>query len=374
MSVKKDYYEVLGVPRDATKEQIKDAYRKLALQYHPDRNKSPDAEEKFKEISEAYAVLSDDEKRRQYDMLGHSGFDQRYTTEDIFRGADFESILRDLGFDFGFDSIFDFFFGRGGLRRERVRGRDLNYELDITLEEAARGVQKEIDVPKIERCEVCNGTGASPGTRPKTCTNCRGTGQVQKVRSSGFARFVEITTCPTCRGSGTIIEVPCKECRGTGVTRERRKIIVKVPAGIDEGYQLRLEGQGDALPNGGPPGDLYVQIGILPHQHFKREGDNLHYQLTISFTQAALGTEISIPTLEGNTTLKIPPGTQPGEIIKLSGKGMPKLNKYGRGDLLVHVRVSVPKKLTQRQRELLQELSKDLDVDHESKKGRFFRF
>jgi len=374
MSSKKDYYEVLGVPRDATKDQIKDAYRKLAMQYHPDRNKSAGAEEKFKEISEAYAVLSDDEKRQQYDMLGHAGFDQRYSTEDIFRGADFESILRDLGFGFGFDNIFDFFFGRGGYGGADRRGRDLSYELEVTLEEAVKGVEKEIEIPRTERCDVCHGTGANPGTSPKTCQTCRGTGQVQKIRSSGFARFVQITTCSTCKGAGTIIESPCRECKGAGIVRKRRKISVKIPAGIDEGQQLRLEGQGDALPNGGQAGDLYIQIKIIPHKYFQREGDSLLYELTISFPQATMGTEVIIPTIGGNTMLKIPAGTQPGTIIRLSGKGMPRLNRYGRGDLLVHVNVSVPKNLTQHQKELLQELAKELDQNPESKKKGFFKF
>ncbi|MEM3403829.1 MAG: molecular chaperone DnaJ [Nitrososphaeria archaeon] len=373
MSSKKDYYEILGVPRDATKEQIRDSYRKLAMQYHPDRNKSPDAEERFKEISEAYAVLSDDEKRRQYDMLGHAGFDQRYTTEDIFRGADFESILRDLGFDWGFDNIFDFFFGRGGFGRRVSKGRDLSYELQITLEEAAKGVEREIEVPRTEKCGTCNGTGAKPGTSPKTCPKCKGTGQVQKVHSSGFARFVQISTCSTCHGSGSVIESPCEECGGTGIVSRKRRIIVKVPSGIDEGYQLRLEGQGDAMLNGGPPGDLYVKIKVAPHRYFQRDGNDLIYELTLSYPQLALGTEVQIPTLEGNTTLKVAPGTQPGELLRLPGKGMPKLNSYRRGDLLIHVNVEVPKKLTQRQRELLNELAKEFGQNVSSGR-KFFKF
>jgi molecular chaperone DnaJ len=372
MSAKKDYYEILGVPRNATKEQIREAYRRLAMLYHPDRNKSPEAEEKFKEISEAYAVLSDDEKRRQYDMLGQVGFQQQYTPEDIFRGTDFESIFRDLGFGFDFDNLFDFFFGREGFRRENV-GRDLYYELQITLEEAAKGVEKEIEVYRSEVCDTCHGSGASPGTAPKTCSLCRGTGQVQKVQSSGFARFVQITTCPACKGRGTVIETPCKECKGTGVTKRRRKIIVKVPQGIDEGYRLRLEGQGDIPPNGGRPGDLYVGIKIVPHKYFKRDGDNIFYRLEISFPEAALGTEVTIPTLDGSTVIRIPPGTQPGETIRLHGKGMPRLDRGGRGDLIVEVNVSVPKRLTPRQRELIQELAKEFNVNY-GKRERFFRF
>jgi len=361
MAEKRDYYEVLGVSRNAPKEEIKDAYRKLAMQYHPDRNKSPDAEEKFKEISEAYAVLSDDEKRQQYDLLGHTGFDQRYSREDIFRGADFDSIFRDLGFGFG--DIFRIFFGGGfgGGFGERIsKGRDLIYDLKITLEEAAKGTAKEIEVPRIEKCDVCNGSGAAPGTSPRTCSRCNGTGKIQNVRKSSFAMYVQVTPCPTCRGKGTVIDSPCKNCKGTGLTRKKRKINVKIPAGIDDGYQLRLRGEGE-MPQqgGGSPGDLYVLIRIPPHKYFKREEDNLWYDLMISYPQAALGTEVSVPTLEGNTNVKIHPGTQQGEILKLKGKGMPRFRGYGKGDLLIHIGISVPEKLTDKQRALLEQLAEE---------------
>jgi len=372
MSTKRDYYEVLGVSRNASKEEIKDAYRKLAMQYHPDRNKSPDAEEKFKEISEAYAVLSDDEKRQQYDLLGHAGFDQRYTTEDIFRGADFESIFRDLGTGFGIGDLFRIFFGGGrGFREERmVRGRDLGYDLEITLEEAAKGVEKEILVPRTEKCEICKGTGASPGTKPKTCEKCGGSGNVQNVQRNRFSMFVRVTPCPTCRGKGMIIDSPCKNCKGTGLTKKERRIKLKVPAGIDEGYELRLQGEGETPPNGGPPGDLYVMIHVMPHPQFERDGDDLLYTLIIGFPQAALGAEVSIPTLEGNTNVKIHPGTQYGETIRLKGKGMPRLRGYGRGDLLVRVGIEVPEKLTPRQRALLEELAKESGQSFQQKTRR----
>ncbi len=278
MAEKRDYYEVLEVAKNASKDEIKDAYRKLAMQYHPDRNKSPEAEDKFKEISEAYAVLSDDDKRRQYDMLGHAGFDQRYTREDIFRGADFESIFRDLGFGFGFRNIFDFFFGRGDIGERIHRGQDLGYEIEITLEEAAKGVEKEIEFPRTEKCDVCNGTGASPGTTPKICTECNGSGQVQKVQRNSFSMFVRVIACPTCRGKGMIIESPCKECRGTGLGRRRRKITVKIPPGIEDGVQMRLRGEGEMAQNGGVPGDLYTLVHVTPHKYFKREGDDLLYE------------------------------------------------------------------------------------------------
>ena len=374
MAEKRDYYEVLGVQKSASKDKIKDAYRKLAMQYHPDRNKAPEAEEKFKEISEAYAVLSDDEKRQQYDTLGHPDFDQRYTQEDIFRGADFSSIFRDLGGGFG--DIFRYFFGGGfgGGFNERVnRGQDLAYELEITLEEAAKGAEKDIEIPRTEKCEVCHGSGASPGTSPRTCPRCNGAGQVQNMRRSSFAMYVQVTPCPNCRGKGVLIESPCKNCRGTGLVRKRRKISVKIPVGIDEGYQLRLRGEGEMAPNGGEAGDLYVLVRIRPNESFMRDGDDLLHVLIIGYPQAALGAEVSVPTLEGPLTVKLHPGTQPGEVIRLKGKGMPRFRGYGKGDLLVRVGISVPEKLTQHQRALLEELAKELSQDVPAK-GRKFRF
>jgi molecular chaperone DnaJ len=357
---KKDYYEILGVPRNATKEQIKEAYRRLALQYHPDRNKSPDAEEKFKEISEAYAVLSDDEKRAQYDQFGHAGIDGRYTAEDIFRGADFETIFRDLGFGFDFDDLFSRFFG-GGRVYEEARGRDISMTLTITLEEAASGSTKEIQVPRTERCKACNGSGARRGTSPTICSRCQGRGQVQYVRRMGFAQIITTTTCDVCGGRGSVIEDPCPECRGSGLVEVYRKIKVNVPAGVDEGFTLRLRGEGDIHPQTKKAGDLYLTISVAPHKYFKREGDDLIFEAQISFPQAALGTEIAVPTLEGHMWLKIPPGTQSGTVFRLRGKGMPRLNKYGRGDLLVKVNIKVPTRLSERQKALLREFEKELE-------------
>lgn len=371
MANKRDYYEVLNVSRDASQEEIKDAYRKLAMQHHPDRSKSPNAEEKFKEISEAYAVLSDDQKRRQYDILGHVGFDQQYTTEDIFRGADFESIFRDLGFGFGISDFFNFFFRDRHFGERIVKGRDLVYNLEITLEEAAKGTEKEIAVQRIEKCEVCTGTGANPGTSLRTCSRCKGKGKIQKVDKSRFAMFVRVTPCPSCGGKGKVIDSPCKKCRGTGLTDIERKIKVKIPAGIDYGYQLRLQRQGETPPGRGFPGDLYVNIHIISHKYFKREGDDLFYDLTISFPQAALGTEVFVPTLDEKIRLKIHQGTQPGEIIELKRKGMPRLRRYGRGDLLVRIDIAIPDKLTRRQRVLIEELAKEFDQKVEPKKRRF---
>ena len=373
MAEKRDYYEVLGVSKNASKDEIKDAYRKLAMQYHPDRNKAPDAEEKFKEISEAYAALSDDEKRQQYDTLGHPGFDQRYTPEDIFRGADFDSVFRDMGFGFG--DIFRYIFGGGGFGGdfgERVnRGQDLVYDMEITLEEAAKETEKEIEIPRTEKCDVCGGSGASPGTSPRTCPRCNGAGKVQHMRKSSFAMYVQVTPCQTCRGKGTLIDSPCRNCHGSGLVKQRRKITVNVPVGIDEGYQLRLRGEGEMAPNGGSAGDLYVLVHIVPNELFMREGDDLLYALMISYPQAALGAEVSVPTLEGPITVKIHPGTQLGEVIRLKGKGMPRFRGYGKGDLVIRVGISVPEKLTPQQRALLEQLAKEFNQDVQPKSRKF---
>lgn len=361
MANKRDYYEVLGVERSASVDQIKDTYRKLAMQYHPDRNKAPEAEEKFKEISEAYAVLSDPEKRRQYDTLGHAGFDQRYTTEDIFKGADFDSIFRDLGFGFGFSDLFSTFFGQRDFGERTSRGRDLAYDLGITLEEAAHGTEKEIRFKRTEKCDLCGGSGAAPGTSAKTCSTCRGAGRVQRVNRSSFGTFVQVVPCPTCRGKGEIIDSPCPRCRGAGLIKKDRDISVKVPPGIDEGYQLRLQGQGEMSSESDSPGDLYVLIHVAPHPVFQRDEDDLLYDLRIGFPQAALGTRVTVPTIDGNVDVDIHEGTQPGETIRLKGKGMPRFRGYGKGDLLIRIDIAVPERLTQQQKKLLEELAKEFD-------------
>ena len=361
MVSKKDYYEILGVSKSASEAEVKDAYRKLALQYHPDRNKAPEAEEKFKEISEAYAVLSDSGKRRQYDVLGHAGFDQRYSPEDIFRGADFESIFRDLGFgfSFGFEDFFSNILGRRGFRRGTVRGSDLVYDLEISLEEAAQNTEKRIQVRRIEKCETCKGSGASPGTAPRSCPKCNGAGQVQDVQRNRFSMFVRVVPCPQCKGKGKIVDSPCKECSGTGLEEREKQITINIPAGIDNEYQLRLRGQGEAPPEEGISGDLYVNISVSQHRHFERVGDNLLCNLEIGFPQAALGTRITVPTLNGNAEVKIHRGIRSGDVVKLEGKGMPRLHGHGRGDLLVRVDVSVPKKLTKKQKTLIEELARE---------------
>lgn len=360
--VKRDYYEVLGVSRDATKEEIKRAYRKLALKYHPDKNPSKEAEERFKEISEAYAVLSDDEKRRQYDMFGHAGIDQRYSYEDIFRGVDFSDIFRDLGFGFSFDDIFERFFGHPyGYRgeRRRRRGADLRYDVTITLEDAYYGKTVELKIPRTERCDTCNGTGAEPGTSPKPCPQCNGTGQMQRTQRTAFGIFTQITVCSRCQGKGTVIENPCLVCGGKGVVQRTRTVEVRIPRGVEDGSHLRLTGAGEAGENGGEPGDLYVVVHIKKDKRFKREGDNLYMEKRVTFPEAALGATLDVETIDGTTRLKIPHGTPNGSLLRLKGKGMPRL-RGGYGDLFVKIQVEVPKKLSRKARKLIEELAREL--------------
>jgi len=328
----KDYYEVLGVPRNAAKDQIKDAYRNLALQFHPDRNKSPDAEARFKEISEAYAVLSDDDKRKEYDAGGREGVYQKYSQEDLFRGTDFGDIFRGMG-GFGFDDIFSQFFGGGG--RQPTRGEDLTFHLRVNLEDLVEDTNKEIEIPRSEVCSTCNGSGAKPGTAPHRCDTCGGTGQVQKVQSAGFARLVRITTCSRCHGRGYLIDTPCKECRGRGTVEKTRRIRIMIPAGAEDGQTLRLRGEGNAGEAGVPPGDLYVVVNVAPHRLFARRDSDIYLETRIGAIQAMLGTELTVPTLYGNVKLEIPHGTQPGHVFPIKGKGLPKYGGWGKGDQYV---------------------------------------
>jgi molecular chaperone DnaJ len=341
----KDYYKILGVSRDATEEEIKRSYRKIAMQYHPDRNPgNKEAEEKFKIASEAYEVLSDPEKREIYNHYGIEGL--KGTGFTGFRGFD------DIFSAFG--DIFEDFFGFGTTYKRRTKARpgaDLRYDLKISFYDAAFGKETEIEIPKEVLCDICNGTGAKPGTHPAICPNCKGTGKV--TRSQGF--FTISTTCSQCRGGGKFIPHPCKECRGLGRVKVNKKIQIKLPPGVDTGSKLRIRGEGEEGERGGPPGDLFVFLYVEPHDFFSRDGDDIICQIPISFTQAALGSEIEIPTLNGKRNLSIPKGTEGGEIFKIKGEGFPKLRGYGRGDQVVQIVVKTPKSLTKRQEELLRE-------------------
>ncbi|UCH72412.1 MAG: molecular chaperone DnaJ [Thermoplasmatales archaeon] len=363
---KRDYYDILGINKNASKAEIKKAYRKLALKYHPDKNPDKSAEEKFKEISEAYAVLYDDEKRNLYDQYGHAGIDQRYSYEDIFRGADFGDIFSGMGFDFGFgfDDIFERFFGhRMGFNRRgpvRQRGRDLQYGLEISLEDAYGGLDTEIKVPRSETCDACNGSGAKPGTSPKKCPQCDGRGQISVSRRTGFGMFTQVTTCNRCRGEGTFIEERCAECKGTGKTQVTRNIEIKIPKGVEDGSQLRLPGEGEAGSAGS--GDLYVVVHVKKHNKFNRRGKDLHFVKEVSFPEATLGTKVDIETInETAEKLKIPEGTQNGDIFRIKGKGMPGLHgRGGYGDLYVEINIKTPKKLSRKAKKLLGELNREL--------------
>ena len=352
MAVKRDYYEVLGVSRSATPEEIKKAFRRLARQYHPDVNKEPDAEAKFKEINEAYDVLSSQDKRAMYDRFGHNvpsggpGFDP------FGGGAD------------PFGSIFEAFFGGGmggGRQTQRgpQRGADLRYTLEISFEEAVFGAEKEIEFLRLETCPTCTGSGAEPGTMPVRCPKCNGLGEIRQ-RAPIF-NMVTVTTCDQCRGEGTVIAVPCHECKGDGRVSQARTLTVKIPAGVDGSSQIRITGEGEAGPRGGPHGNLYVALQVQPHKYFVREGNDILLELPLNVAQAALGVEMEVPTVDGAERLRIPAGTQGGTPFRLRGKGVPHLRGSGRGDQIVVTRVSVPKKLTEQQRRLFQELEKSLD-------------
>lgn len=358
---KRDYYEILGVPRNADDDRIKKAYRKLALKYHPDRNPGDkEAEERFKEAAEAYEVLRDREKRELYDRFGHAGLEGTG-----FRGfSGFDDIFSNFG-----DIFEDFFgFGRRSSRRSRPRqGQSLRYDLELTLEEAFSGKEEEIVFHRMDNCTACDGSGVTPGTQPEICSTCQGRGQV--IRSQGF--FQISTTCPSCRGQGQIITDPCKECGGRGKVKIERKVTVKIPAGVDNGSQLRLQGEGEPGENGGPPGDLFVVVHVRDHEFFSRDGDDLVCQVPVSFVQAALGDTFQIPVLggEGEHEITIPKGTQPGDIIKIKGQGMPSL-RYGRhrGDLFVRVLVKIPEKLSQQQREILEAFAETEGISFSTKK------
>jgi molecular chaperone DnaJ len=360
----RDFYEILGVSRDASAEEIRKAYRKLARKYHPDVNKSPDAEQKFKEVSEAYEVLKDPQKRANYDRFGHAD-------PGAAGGAGFEGFGG--GTDFGFGDIFDMFFGGGRRRNPNApqQGADLEYRLSVEFKDAVFGKEMDIAIPRTETCGKCQGSGAKPGTQPETCAACQGTGQAETVQNTPFGRIVNKRICQQCGGSGKIIREKCSDCGGSGSVKRRRKIHINIPAGIDEGKQLRVTGEGEPGINGGPPGDLYITIHVKPHEFFKREGDDLTCELPITFVQAALGDEVVVPTLDGRAKIKIPAGTQTGSEFRLRGKGVPRLHGYGQGDQRIKVKVVTPTHLSEEQKDLLRQFGK-LSGDYISEQNNSF--
>ncbi|MFO7663532.1 MAG: molecular chaperone DnaJ [Chloroflexota bacterium] len=361
MAVKRDYYEVLGVSRSVTKEELKKQYRRMARQYHPDVNGEADAAERFKEISEAYEILADDDKRAAYDRFGHAG---------VGNGTGFSGFEQGFG---GFADIFEEFFGSfsgtGNNRRRRQgprRGPDLRYDLTITFEESIFGAEREIEYRRPEICSHCNGSGAQPGTRPINCTTCNGSGEVRRVQQSILGQFVNVATCHTCGGTGELIPHLCEECYGHKLVEKNVTKKVKVPPGVDSDTQIRLTGEGGAGINGGPPGNLFVVLTVAPHDYFERRGDDIVLDLQVNVSQAALGDEVTVPTVDGSETLHVPPGTQSGKVIRLRGLGVPKLDRtgrgvnVGRGDQLVIITVAIPRNLTDEQQQLFKELSRSL--------------
>lgn len=367
----KDYYKILGVSRSATKDEVKKAYKNLAKKYHPDLNKDPDAADKFKEINEAASILADDQKRANYDRFG--------TAEATFGpGFDFSKFdFSDFGFGrFDFDSIFDDLFGGGFsfVRPERGRrGADLRYDLEVTLEESALGTTKKITFPRTEICKECNGSGAKSISDIETCNVCNGTGMQRTTRRTAFGIFSTSTTCGRCKGEGRVTKRACATCKGSGFVRKSKKIEVKIPAGVENGSSLRLQGLGQVGDRGGPAGNLYVVVHIKPHEIFERVGDDIYMEIPISFTQAVFGDEITVPTLRGKAKLNIPSGTQTNTIFKMSGKGIPHLNGVGSGSQMVKVIVQTPKRLTKKQRELLQEFAEESGEEAQPYKNIFDR-
>jgi molecular chaperone DnaJ len=359
---KRDYYEVLSVGRTATDQEIKSAYRRLAVKYHPDKNPNDaTAEEKFKEAAEAYSVLSDAEQRKRYDRFGHAGVSSG-AGAGAWGAPGFGGIEDILGDLFGFGDVFGG--QRGGSRRSTAqRGADLRYDLEISLEDAANGMTANLRIPRLETCDTCKGSGAAAGSQPESCSTCSGSGQVRYQQ--GF--FSVARTCHVCRGAGRVIKNPCSDCKGSGRVEREKQMEVKIPAGVETGSRLRVSGEGESGTQGGPAGDLYVVIHVAEHEQFERQGNNLYEAVPISFTQAALGAEITVKTLDGEEDLKIPMGTQTGSVFRIKGKGMPALGGRGRGDLFVSVTVMTPTTLTREQRKLLEQLAEVENKDLESK-------
>lgn len=363
----RDYYEILGVPKGASDSEIKSAFRRLARQYHPDVSKEEDSEEKFKEINEAYAVLSDKEKRAAYDRFGHAGVQGMGGVPD-WTTMDFSDILGDL-FGFGFGG-----FGRSSRRSPNAprRGADLQYRINLTFEEAIFGADKEIEITRDEICETCSGSGAKPGTSPSRCSTCGGSGEVRRSQQTIFGSMVQVTTCPSCNGKGEAIDNPCSTCNGRGQVRRSRKKVVTIPAGVDTGTQIRLAGEGQPGVNGGPPGNLYLVIQVQSHKYFRRRDNDILLDLNVNVAQATLGDEVEVPTVDGNSTLRIPAGTQPGKVIRMRGKGVPHLRSNSRGDQLVIVNISIPTSVNNEQRELFEKLGSSLGTEVVPQERGFF--
>ena len=363
----RDYYEILGIAKGSSESEIKTAFRRLARQYHPDVSKEEDAEEKFKEINEAYAVLSDQEKRAAYDRFGHAGVQGMGGVPD-WTTMDFSDILGDL-FGFGFGG-----FGRSSRRSPNAprRGGDLQYRINLKFEEAIFGADKEIEITRDEICDTCDGTGAKPGTSPSRCSTCGGSGEVRRSQQTIFGSMVQVTTCPSCNGKGEVIDNPCSTCNGRGQVRRSRKKVVTVPGGVDTGTQIRLAGEGQPGINGGPPGNLYLVIQVQPHKYFRRQDNNILLDLNINVAQATLGDEVDVPTVDGQDKLRIPAGTQPGKVIRMRGKGVPHLRTNGRGDQLVIVNISIPTSINGEQRELFEKLGSSLGTEVVPQERGFF--
>ena len=363
----RDYYEILGISKGASESEIKTSFRRLARQYHPDVSKEEDAEEKFKEINEAYAVLSDQEKRAAYDRFGHAGVQGMGGVPD-WTSMDFSDILGDL-FGFGFGG-----FGRSSRRSPNAprRGGDLQYRIHLQFEEAIFGTDKEIEITRDEICDTCDGSGAKPGTSPSRCSTCGGSGEVRRSQQTIFGSMVQVTTCPSCNGKGEVIDDPCSTCNGRGQVRRSRKKVVTIPAGVDTGTQIRLAGEGQPGINGGPPGNLYLVIQVQPHKYFRRQDNNILLDLNINVAQATLGDEVEVPTVDGEDKLKIPAGTQPGKVIRMRGKGVPHLRTNGRGDQLVIVNISIPTSVNSEQRELFEKLGSSLGTEVVPQERGFF--
>ncbi len=362
----RDYYEILGVPRNASKDDLKRAFRQLARQYHPDVSEAADGEERFKEINEAYQVLSDDDKRAAYDRFGHAGVNGGMPGG--FSGGF-------PGIDEIFEEIFGNFGGFGGSRRRRgpAPGRDLRYDMRISFEQAVFGAEVDIEVNRLEACDVCGGNGAEPGTQVRTCPDCNGTGQVRRAHQAGFFNMVNVAECPRCQGRGKVVETPCHACNGRGTVAKTRTLTVKIPPGVDDGMQIRLSGEGEPSSNSGAPGDLYVVLTVTPHEFFKRRNNDVIVELSINVAQAALGDAIMVPTVDGDTELMVPAGTQSGKVMRLRDKGVPKLRRdgttAGRGDQLIVLSVDIPTRLSKEQRELFEQLGHTLGRDVIPQKG-----